>query len=126
MFHWLQFAVAALALLGVAYYLLCLWSAATFLLARRCSRAVNREAAFTPPVTILKPVLGADPGTYESFRSHCLQDYPQYEIIFGVGDGNDAAVPLIQQLMREFPQRQIKLAVCAQTLSMNREVSNSL
>ena len=78
MFHWLQLAVAALALLGVAYYLLCLWSAASFLLARRRSRAVNGEAAFTPAVTILKPVLGADPGAYESFRSHCLQDYPEY------------------------------------------------
>jgi len=126
MFHWLQYAVAALALLGVAYYLLCLWSAASFLLARRRSRAVNGEAAFTPAVTILKPVLGADPGAYESFRSHCLQDYPQYEIIFGVGDANDAAVPLIQQLMREFPQRQIKLVVCAQKRGMNRKVSNLL
>src|SRR5207244_12860546 len=114
MFHWLQFAVAALALLGVAYYLLCLWSAASFLLARRRSRAVNGEAAFTPPVTILKPVLGADPGAYESFRSHCLQDYPQCEIIFGVGDATDAALPLIEQLMRDFPQQQINLVIGAQ------------
>src|SRR5207244_1187975 len=45
MFHWLQYAVAALALLGVAYYLLCLWSAASFLLARRRSRAVNRKVS---------------------------------------------------------------------------------
>src|SRR5436305_1324131 len=47
MFHWLQLAVAALALLGVAYYLLCLWSAASFLLARRRSRTVNGAAAAT-------------------------------------------------------------------------------
>src|SRR5438270_11343355 len=124
--HWLQLAVAALALMGVAYYLLSVWSAASFLLARRRWRAASDEAAFTPPVTILKPVRGTDPGAYESFRRHCLQDYPQYEIIFGVGDANDAAVPLIQQLMREFPQRQIKLVVCAQKRGMNRKVSNLL
>src|SRR5207302_11286055 len=110
MFHWLQLAVAALALLGVAYYLLCLWSAASFLLARRRSRIRNGEAAFTPPVTILKPVLGADPGAYERFRSHCLQHYPQYEIIFRLPDANDAAVPLTLQLMHDSPPRQIKLA----------------
>ena len=27
-----------------------------------------------------------DPEIYDSFRSHCLQEYPEYEIIFGVSD----------------------------------------
>ena len=34
-----------------------------------------------PPLSILKPLKGTDPEMYESFRSHCLQDYPEYEII---------------------------------------------
>src|SRR5437016_9171463 len=104
---------------GLAYYLLCLWGARSFV---RDSRAVL--PAFTPPISILKPLRGTDPGIYESFRSHCLQDYPDYEIVFGVGDANDAAVPLVEQLQREFPQRAIRLVVCPQVLGTNMKVSN--
>ena len=41
---------------------------------------------------------------YESFRSHCLQDYPEYEIIFGVSDADDPALELVERLKSEFPQ----------------------
>jgi len=124
MLHWIQLITAGLAVIGVMYYLLCLWSAFAFLMARRRQRSQISE--FHPPVSILKPVRGTDPDAYESFRSHCLQDYPEYEIIFGVGDPNDAAVPLIERLMREFPQRKIRLLVCTQVRGMNRKVSNLL
>ena len=61
-----------------------------------------------PPVSILKPLKGTDPEMYESFRSHCLQDYPEYEIIFGVSDPDDPAVDSVKQLQREFPDRRIQ------------------
>jgi ceramide glucosyltransferase len=116
-------------LVGVLYYLLCLWGAINFLLARRLAR--KRKAEGTLPgvsvsvsISILKPVHGTDPGAYENFRSHCLQDYDDYEIIFGVSDESDAAVPLVRQLMQEFPARSIHLMVCPQALGMNRKVSN--
>ena len=76
-----------------------------------------------PPITILKPVKGYDPGAYESFRSHCVQDYPEYEIIFGLSRADDAAAPLIEQLRREFPQRSISVVVCSQVLGMNPKTS---
>ena len=41
---------------------------------------------------------GTDPEMYESFRSYCLQDYGEYEIIFGVSDANDPAVALVEKL----------------------------
>ncbi|MGH9528406.1 MAG: bacteriohopanetetrol glucosamine biosynthesis glycosyltransferase HpnI, partial [Terriglobales bacterium] len=59
------------------------------------------------PVSILKPLKGTDPEMYESFRSHCLQDYPEYEIIFGVSDLNDPAIAVVDRLRAEFPQQQI-------------------
>jgi ceramide glucosyltransferase len=77
-----------------------------------------------PPVSILKPLKGTDPDIYESFRSHCLQDYPDYEIIFGVSDPGDPAVASVEQLQREFPDRTIRLVVCPKKLGANVKVSN--
>jgi ceramide glucosyltransferase len=79
---------------------------------------------FAPPVSILKPLRGVDPGMYEAFRSHCLQDYPDFEFIFGVADAADPAVALVEQLQREFPQRRIKLVITPLVLGTNLKVSN--
>src|SRR5581483_11118884 len=125
MFHlfreWLQFLAVVCTSCGVGYYVLCLWGARRF---RRYWAAQKVSGAFTPPVSILKPLRGTDPDIYQSFRSHCLQDYPEYEIIFGVSDPGDDAVPLVHRLMREFPGRAIKLVVCPQVLGTNLKVSN--
>jgi len=112
---------AVLALCGIGYYVLCLWSARNFL---RDSLRAPRESAFLPPVSILKPLRGTDRQMYESFRSHCLQDYPEYELIFGVSDADDPAIALVEQLRQEFPQRHIELAVCTDLLGANVKVSN--
>lgn len=110
-------------LAGCAYYALCLLSARGFL--RDAARpAETAQPDFLPPVSILKPLRGADPGMYESFRSHCLQDYPDYELIFGVDRRDDPAAELVDRLRREFPERSIKLVVCPETLGANRKVSN--
>jgi ceramide glucosyltransferase len=61
---------------------------------------------------------------YESFRSHCLQDYPQFEILFGVSRADDEAVAEVERLRREFPECAIRLVVCPQALGANRKVSN--
>jgi ceramide glucosyltransferase len=105
------------------YYLLCLWSAAAFLRGRRADRSVRPTQAL-PPVSILKPLKGTDPEIYESFRSHCLQDYAEYEIIFGVSDPQDPAVASVQRLQREFPERAIQLVVSPDKLGANVKVSN--
>ena len=77
-----------------------------------------------PPISILKPLKGTDPEIYESFRSHCLQDYPEYEIIFGVSDPNDSATESVKELQREFPDRRIQLVVSPKILGANVKVSN--
>jgi ceramide glucosyltransferase len=103
------------------YYLLCLWSAGRFLQRRM---AASPAQSFLPPVSVLKPLKGIDPEIFESFRSHCLQDYPGYEIIFGVSDADDPAVSSVEQLRREFPDCNIQLVVCPQILGANVKVSN--
>ncbi len=111
--------MTALATVGsLAYYALCLWSAADFL------RKPGAVPQHFPPVSILKPLKGADPEMYENFRSHCVQDYPEYEIIFGVSEPDDPAIKLVEQLKSEFPQRAIRLIVCPKQLGTNIKVSN--
>ncbi len=114
---------ALLALCGLGYLLLSLWSEWRFLVRRNAARA-RTTGAFTPSVSILKPLRGTDRQMYESFRSHCRQDYPQYEIIFGVNDASDEAVADVERLQREFPAHDIRLVVCSEALGSNRKVSN--
>jgi ceramide glucosyltransferase len=117
--------VTALATVGsIAYYALCLWSAAQFLRERRTAGEGARATQANPPVSILKPLKGTDPEMYENFRSHCVQDYPEYEIIFGVSESDDPAIKLVEQLKSEFPQQAIRLIVCPKQLGTNIKVSN--
>src|SRR5215813_4839563 len=115
----LSVVAVAFALCGMGFYALCVWSARRFLSRSRASRP-----PFTPPVSILKPLRGVDPQMYESFRSHCVQDYPEYEIIFGVSEADDPAVEAVEQLMKEFPGCPIQLVVCPEILGNNRKTSN--
>jgi ceramide glucosyltransferase len=108
---------AILTLAALAYYVLALVAGRNFLKQRRPSLS-------TPPVSILKPLRGADPGIYESLRSHCLQEYPQFEIIFGVNDVTDPAIPYIDRLKAEFPALSIRIIVCTEVFGANRKVSN--
>jgi ceramide glucosyltransferase len=65
-----------------------------------------------PAISILKPVRGADPGFYEAIRSHVVQDYPQFEILFGISEADDSARSDIERLIREFPAMPIRLVIC--------------
>jgi ceramide glucosyltransferase len=122
-----QIIAVFIAVLGIAsssiYYLLCIWGALNFLREREAGENA-RPAQSLPPITILKPLKGTDPEIYESFRSHCLQDHPQYEIIFGVNDSNDPAIESVKALQREFPDRRIELVVSPKILGANVKVSN--
>jgi ceramide glucosyltransferase len=132
MMHSILRIIQIVAALGISsssvYYLLCLWSAAAFLRERGAGKSARptRDSATPalPPVSILKPLKGIDPEIYESFRSHCLQDYPEYEIIFGVSDPNDPAIESVNELQREFPTRRIELVVSPNILGANVKVSN--
>jgi ceramide glucosyltransferase len=127
MMHFILNIVQIPAVIGIIssslYYLICLWSAVKFLGERESGEAA-RPTPVLPPISLLKPLKGIDPEIYESFRSHCQQDYPEYEIIFGVSDPNDPAIESVRALQREFPDRRIQLVVSPKILGANVKVSN--
>jgi ceramide glucosyltransferase len=116
----LELVLAILTLCGVAFYLIALWSAHLF----RRRAQTGHSSAFSPPVSILKPLKGMDDETYAALRSHCVQDYGPCQIIFGVNDSADSAVPLVQRLASEFPHIDIRLMVCSEVFGANRKASN--
>ena len=61
---------------------------------------------------------------YAALRSHCLQHYPEYEILCGVNSEDDPAVPVVKRLMGEFPERNIRLVLCDKRLGANGKVSS--
>jgi len=114
-----RFFVLVVAVVPLAYYI-----AATLAAWRFFNRERARKIApYAPEVSLLKPVRGVDFGSYENFVSFCVQEYPEYEILFGVGDPADPAVPLIQRLIAEFPERRIALLVGAERIGANPKVN---
>lgn len=77
-----------------------------------------------PPVTVLKPLCGAEPHLYESLRSFCEQAYPCFQIVFGVRDPEDPAVAVVRRLQREFPGRDLELIVDSAEHGSSLKVSN--
>jgi ceramide glucosyltransferase len=77
-----------------------------------------------PPITLLKPVAGAEPNLESNLRSFCAQDYPEFQILFGVRDGRDPAIPIIERLVREYPLRHAALVVDARVAGSNYKISN--
>jgi ceramide glucosyltransferase len=92
-----------------------------FLSARRKPSA--QPAVQLPPVSILKPLKGIDPEIWESFCSHCEQDYPEFQLIFGVSDPNDSAIALVRRLQAQYPKLTIELVDCSRILGANVKVS---
>ena len=110
---------AVLALLSLA---LALWQ---WLAARRFplhQRAA--ETNFAPAISLLKPLKGCDATTRDSLRCWLVQQYRGgTQILFGVADATDPVCAIVRQLLREFPQADAQLVICAETLGRNGKVS---
>ncbi len=111
-----------LACAGILFCALALWAARDF---RRAPDQALREHPTPPPISILKPVKGLDPGLADALRSHCRQDYPApSELLFAVHSLDDPAVPTLHALAAEFPHLRIEIVETPLTLGTNGKVSN--
>lgn len=82
------------------------------------------DQEFQPPVTIFKPIRGLDPDMAENLRSFCQQDYPEYQVIFGLQDQDDPALDVITRIIREFAHRDISFIINPRRHGSNHKVSN--
>jgi len=113
--------IIGLAVLTVAaiYAVLTLVAAVVWHLRRAAAHSLR-----LPPVSVLKPLCGAEPGLYEHLRSFCLQDHQQYQIIFGVRDPADPALSMVERLRAEFPALELEVVANPQQHGSNSKVSN--
>jgi ceramide glucosyltransferase len=76
------------------------------------------------PVSILKPLHGEEPGLYENLRSFVEQDYPVVQLVLGVNNADDGALPVAKALIRDMPAADVPLVVGAQVRGSNLKVAN--
>ncbi|MGA2511232.1 MAG: glycosyltransferase [Candidatus Acidiferrales bacterium] len=115
-----EYTLLAVAAIPFIYYLLALYSTARFFTVSR--RESGKYPDFTPPVSCLKPIKGLDPEAYENYASFCKLDYPEYEILFCV-DPDDPALPVIEKVVRDFPERRIRVLLGSGRVAINDKVA---
>ncbi len=108
---------------GSAFAVLCL--AVFRLFFHRTERTAGLAFSSWPPVTILKPVCGLEKNLRENLRSACDQDYPEFQVIFSVQDPRDPALPILEEIRREYPES-VGVVVQTKTAGPNGKVNNLL
>ncbi|MGA9377395.1 MAG: glycosyltransferase [Phormidium sp.] len=103
---------------SIAFYITCSLCTLQFFAPREQLIKPSEEG-----VSLLIPVCGIDEGAYENWSSFCQQNYPKYEVLFGVLDPNDPAVPLLKELEEKYPDR-VKLLIGLKPRGINYKDSN--
>ena len=92
--------------------------------------AVRRFRKPAPPIaargsiTVLKPLHGDEPMLEQALATFCDQDFRQFQIVFGVQDAGDTAIPVVGRLRRRFPQVDMELVIDPTPHGLNRKVAN--
>lgn len=87
---------------SLLFYAACIWFTWCFF---QSASPVSNWPQPLPGVSVLVPVRGLEPAAWENWASLCEQRYPTYEVLFGVVDSDDPAVPLLRQLEATYPER---------------------
>ncbi|CAM2186961.1 ceramide glucosyltransferase [Paraburkholderia sacchari] len=87
--------------------------------------AARRARARAPlPVSVLKPLCGAEPRLYENLATFCEQHHPRYQLIFGVSSSKDPAIAVVRRLQAAYPAHDIALVIDSRVHGSNLKVSN--
>jgi ceramide glucosyltransferase len=109
---------------GSIYAVLCVFAIVRFRISSNDS--TKHFVEFQPSVTILKPIHGLEKNQRENLRSSCLQDYPEYQVVFSVQSAEDAALPLLRELQEEFGSGRVTVAVEDCRAGTNGKINNMI
>ena len=90
---------------------------------RRHTQNSDRQQV-SVPVSVLKPLCGADDALEQNLRTFFEQDYEHFELIFGVTDPDDPAVDIVESLAGRYPNVVSKLVVHDGGRAINPKVAN--
>ncbi|MDR0843193.1 MAG: bacteriohopanetetrol glucosamine biosynthesis glycosyltransferase HpnI [Acidobacteriota bacterium] len=124
---------------GSVYAFLCLWAVMRFRRQVRAHKAA-KAAALQPalaaashtastvwsPVTVLKPIRGLEKHQRENLRSTCIQDYPEFQVVFSVQEADDPAIPLLYELQAEFGPERVTVAIEDCRTGTNGKINNMI
>src|SRR5882672_1603784 len=115
---WIQyigFVLFAIALIGTIsstiFLILALLGAAKFHRDARKQEQFAAQQTRLPPVSLMKPVHGAEPRMQENLESFFVQDYPSYEILFAADEENNAALEIIREVAARHPEIPCRILV---------------
>ncbi len=109
---------------GSVFGILCV---ITFLLFKaRSSNFAQKSLSEWPPVTILKPVRGLEKNQRNNLRSACMQDYPDYQVVFSAQDPDDPVIPLLNEIQKEFGTGRVTVVIESLSVGPNGKINNLL
>jgi ceramide glucosyltransferase len=97
---------------------------ATRRFAQRRSESLGAAPDRRPPVSVLKPLHGAEPGLADNLRSFADQEYPDFQLVLGVRDPADGALPIARALIRDRPLCDIEIVIDPRVAGSNLKVAN--
>lgn len=116
--------LAGLAALLVACSLISVIGAT--LAVRRFARRLALPPGSRPPITVMRPLCGDEPLLEQALASICQQNYPMFQVVFGVQDPHDSALGAVRRVQDRFPGCDIIVVVDSTLHGPNRKVSNLL
>jgi ceramide glucosyltransferase len=121
---WVEWLLLIPTIGGSVFVVICLLSVIRL---RLCPVASSRYTFDSwPPVTVLKPVYGLETNLRNNLRSACLQDYPEFQVVFSVQDTTDPAIPLLRELQQEFGAQRVAVAIDDSQTATNGKIKNLL
>jgi ceramide glucosyltransferase len=93
-------------------------------LARRFASAHRPVPVGRPGVTILKPLYGDEGGLEAALASNLAQDYPDFQVVFGVQDPDDRALAVVERLRQRYPGVDVAVVVDPTLHGINRKIGN--